>query len=247
MVTIVGNYMSPYVRKVLVALTIKSVPYRIDPIVPFFGDDRFAAISPLRRIPVLIDGDLTLCDSTVICEYLEDRFPDPALLPRDPADRARARWFEEYADSRMADVLLWRVFGQLVLRRGVWREQPDMDLVQRTLDEDVPQVFDYLETQLPAEGWMFGDVTVADVAIGSMTRNFLLARQAIDAGRWPRTAGFVARIHAHPAFAALAAIEAVIAGTKIGEQRAALLAAGAPLTEDSYAGAAPRRGIMPLG
>jgi len=80
-VTIVGNYLSPYVRKVLVCLDLKGIDYRIDPIVPFFGSDAFTKISPVRRIPVLLDDRVTLCDSTVICEYLEDRYPSPALHP----------------------------------------------------------------------------------------------------------------------------------------------------------------------
>src|SRR6185295_15709305 len=98
------SYLSPYVRKVLVVLDLKGVPYEIDPIIPFMGDDRFSALSPIRRIPVLIDGPVTLSDSTVICEYLEERHPAPALLPRAVADRARARWLEEFADSRMGEV-----------------------------------------------------------------------------------------------------------------------------------------------
>src|SRR6185503_5110281 len=93
-VRIVGNYLSPYVRKVLVCLNVKGVPYEIDPIIPFMGDERFSALSPLRRIPVLIDAHVTLSDSSVICQYLEDRWPEPALYPRDVADRARARWLE---------------------------------------------------------------------------------------------------------------------------------------------------------
>lgn len=57
-VTIIGSYISPYVRKVFAALHLKRVAYEIDPIVPFFGGEEFTRISPLRRIPVLIDGEL---------------------------------------------------------------------------------------------------------------------------------------------------------------------------------------------
>ena len=77
-VRIIGSYISPYVRKVLAVLVAKGIAYEIDPIVPFMGDDRFAALSPLRRVPVLIDDRVTLCDSSVICQYLEDRHPEPA-------------------------------------------------------------------------------------------------------------------------------------------------------------------------
>ncbi|HNN97544.1 MAG TPA: glutathione S-transferase family protein, partial [Pseudomonadota bacterium] len=73
-VTVIGSPLSPYVRKVLVCLDQKGISFQLDPIVPFFGDDRFGQISPLRRIPVLIDAEVTLCDSSVICQYLEDRY-----------------------------------------------------------------------------------------------------------------------------------------------------------------------------
>src|SRR6059036_3571994 len=158
-VLIVGSYLSPYVRKVLVFLHLKRIPYTIDPIIPFMGDDRFTRLSPLRRIPVLVDGDLTLTDSSVICQYLEDRHPEPALYPGDVAARARARWIEEFADSRMGDVFIWRLFNQLAIRPFVWGEPTDTELVARTLAEDVPQVLDYLESQLPPQGFAFGNIS----------------------------------------------------------------------------------------
>jgi glutathione S-transferase len=65
----IGSYLSPYIRKVLVVLDLKSIPYEIDPVVPFFGDDCFSQISPVRRIPVLLDEQVTLADSSVICQY----------------------------------------------------------------------------------------------------------------------------------------------------------------------------------
>jgi len=106
-VTIIGTPVSPYVRKVLAVLELKGVPWRIYPLVPFLGNDAFTRLSPLRSIPVLIEGDLVLSDSTVICEYLEERHPATATLLRAAADLARARWLEEFADTRLADVLIW--------------------------------------------------------------------------------------------------------------------------------------------
>ena len=61
--TIIGGPGSPYVRKVLAVCEIKGVPYRLDPIVPFFGDDRFSELNPLRRIPVYIDDEVSVSDS----------------------------------------------------------------------------------------------------------------------------------------------------------------------------------------
>ncbi len=100
--TIIGSPVSPYVRKVLAVCEIKGIPYRLDPIVPFFGDEWFSELSPLRRIPVFVDDKVSLCDSTVICEYLEERYPTPRVLPSELVDRAQARWIEEFSDTEDA-------------------------------------------------------------------------------------------------------------------------------------------------
>ena len=68
--TIIGGPVSPYVRKVMAVCDLKGAAYRIDPIIPFQGNDEFSRLSPLRRISVLIDDQLTLADSTVIAEFL---------------------------------------------------------------------------------------------------------------------------------------------------------------------------------
>ncbi len=243
-VRIIGSYVSPYVRKVLVTLQLKGVPYEIDPIIPFMGDDRFSALSPLRRIPVLIDDRVTLSDSSVICQYLEDRHPTPALYPADVADRARARWLEEFADTRMGDVFIWRLFNQVVIRPFVWGGETDQALVATTLAEDVPAVLDYLEGQAPADGFFFGDVSIADVAVAVFFRNAGFARFRIDAARWPRIAGLVERTLASPPFQALRPFEDKMMRTPPTAHRAALAALGAPLTSESLGTTVPRRGVM---
>lgn len=246
LVRIIGSYMSPYVRKVLVCLHAKGVPYEIDPIVPFFGDDRFAALSPLRRIPVYTDDRVTLADSSVICQYLEDRHPEPALYPRDVVDRARARWIEEYADTRIGDVLVWRLFYQVAVRPFALGQETDRALVEKNLAEDVPQVLDYLEGLAPADGFLFGALSIADVSIAAFFRTASFARFAIDAARWPRTAGLVARALATGGFQHTKPYEDTMLRTPPAEHRAALVEMGAPLTRDTFGTATPRPGVMSL-
>lgn len=243
-VRIIGTYISPYVRKVLVVLQLKGIAYEIDPIIPFMGDERFSQLSPLRRIPVLIDDQVTLADSTVICEYLEERHPNPTLYPRDLVDRARARWFEEYADTRMGDVFIWQLFNQVAINPFVWGQKTDDAAVQKTLSEDIPQVLDYLEAALPAEGCLFGDVSVADISIAAFFRNAAFARFQVDATRWPVTAAFVRRMHALECFARLMPFEDRLIRTPIARHREVLTEMQAPLTPESYGTTTPQRGVM---
>lgn len=245
MTKIIGNYVSPYVRKVLVALGLKRVPYRIDPLVPFFGNEEFEALSPLRRIPVLIDDEVTLTDSTVICEYLDERYPAPPLLPGRPADRARARWLEEFADTRLCDVLIWKLFFQRAIRPSIFGEPTDDAKVAEALDDDLPTIMAYLEAQAPADGFLFGaDLSIADVAVACPFKNAMFIRWRPDSERYPRAAAWIARTLTHDAFRALEPFETACLKTPPAEQRAALAALGAPIAATSVAADKPRRGVM---
>ncbi|HST36217.1 MAG TPA: glutathione S-transferase family protein [Allosphingosinicella sp.] len=243
---IIGSYVSPYVRKVTACLALKGLAYEIDPITPFFGGEEFDRLSPLRRIPVLVHGDLTLCDSTVICAWLDEAYPGHPLLPADPADRARARWLEEYADTRLGDVFIWGLFYQKFVHPAVWGEPGDAARIEKTLAEDAPAALDYLEGLLPATGWLFGEIGLADIAIASFFRNAAYARFAPDPDRWPRTAAFIDRALAQPCFEATYAFEKAQISTNPQGRRQALIDAGAPLVAESVGTREPRKGIMTL-
>jgi len=243
-VQIVGSYLSPYVRKVLVVLDLKGIAYEIDPIVPFFGDDRFTLISPMRRIPVLIDEQVTLADSSVICQYLEDCCPQPTLYPTTIVDRARARWLEEYADSRMGEVFIWGLFNQVAIKPNVWGEPTDKAAVEKTLNQDMPQVLDYLEGQVPAKGFVFGEVSIADISIACFFRNAGFARFRVDTSRWPRTAAFVDRVLKLESFVKLEPMEDRLLRTPLKQHRAILTEMGAPVMRETWGTEKPRRGIL---
>lgn len=241
--TVIGNYLSPYVRKVLVCLELKGLEYRIDPITPFVGNDAFSRLSPLRRVPVLLDGELVLNDSSVICQYLEDKYPAPSLYPADIVQRAKARWLEEYADTRLADVLVWRLFYQLAVLRYVFNEPTDESVVQKAREVDIPKALDYLETQLPAEGFVFGELSIADISLAAYFRTAAFVRYAIDAQKWPRVAALLERVQGLPAFRKLARFEDSMLRIPLAQQREALAAAGAPLTTETMATSVARHGL----
>lgn len=246
MIRIVGSFVSPYVRKVLACLNLKKIDYEIDPITPFFGNDEFERLSPLRRIPVLIDGDFSISDSSVICAYLDEAYSGHPLFPADPKDRARARWLEEFADTRLGDLFIWALFYQKVVRPAVWGEATDEERVAKALNEDIPSALDYLETELPSEGFLFGDIGAPDISIASFFRNGAYAGFETDGARWPRTAAFVDRVLAHSCVASLLPFEDVQRGASIKGRRQALLDAGARLTTETIGLREPRRGMMQL-
>ena len=243
---IIGSFVSPYVRKVLACLELKGIDYEVDPITPFFGDEEFGRLSPLRRIPVLIDGDFVLTDSTVICEYLEEIRPEPRLLPRDPKERARARWLEEFADTRLGDVFIWGLFYPKVVSPRVWGDPTDEERIEKSLTVEIPAALDYLERELPAEGYCFGEFGLADIAIATFFRNAAYADFTPDPARWPRTARFVSAVLAHPVLEKLGRLEQIQLSASIAGRRQALQEAGAKLSAESYGEKEPRRGIMRL-
>ena len=244
---IIGSYVSPYVRKVLACLALKGLDYEIDPITPFFGGDEFERLSPLRRIPVLVDGDFVLSDSSAICAWLDEAWPERPLLPAEPRQRARARWLEEYADTRLGDVFVWGLFYPKIVAPIVWGEPRDEARIERTLEAELPREMDYLEGQLPADGFLFGEaIGLADIAIASFFRNGAYAGFEPDPARWPRVAAFVARALAEPCFADLLPFERAQLSTDPKGRRAALLAAGAPLSAETVGTREPRRGVMRL-
>jgi glutathione S-transferase len=179
----------------------------------------------------------------VICQYLEDRYPTPSLYPRHIAQRAQARWLEEFSDTRIADVVIWRIFNQVAIGPAVWGEGTNKEVVQAALTQEFPSILDYLESTLPDSGFACGELSVADISIGAMFRNVALSRVPLDDTRWPKTISYIARVHALDSFAKLTPIEQRLIRTSPRQHRSVLTELQVPLTPESYSGESPRRGL----
>ena len=93
---------SSYVQKVKIALREKGIPFTAEVPEDLLSNQTSGPLrtaNPKVEVPALLDGDLQIFDSTIILEYLEDKWPEPALLPKDPAARARARIIEDICDG----------------------------------------------------------------------------------------------------------------------------------------------------
>ena len=200
-----GSNISPYVRKVRVALAFKGIEYDDVQQIPFGAPPEFVAKSPLSKIPCWEEGELILPDSSVILSYLEHRYPDPPLLPAAPGPRARALWFEEYADSTVA-VAVAGVFFERVVKPSIFKQETNQAIIDEALNRAVPKVLDYLTQCLGDDEFMVGGAfSIADIALTTPFVNFAIAGERVDAERWPKIAAYVERIHSLPCYAPIVA------------------------------------------
>jgi glutathione S-transferase len=209
-----GNSLSPYVRKVMLVLEHKRIPYENDPLSPVLNpSEEFLRISPLRKIPVLRDGDFVLPDSSVICRYLEDAHPEPALYPRDVRARAFACWLEELADTRLTDCLA-PIAGERLFKPRFLKQPPDETNVARMIEGELPGPLAYLESIAPRDGFSCGELSIADLALASAFTNARYAGYAPDPAQQPKLRALLDRTWATPPFAAQLAREHAAYGTK---------------------------------
>ena len=202
-----GSTLSPFVRKVCVFLAEKGLQYDLLPITPSNAPPDFQIVSPLRKMPGFRDTSLPepnhLADSSVICDYLEHTHPSPALYPSDPYLRARALWFEEYADTVVGACVGRGLFFERTIKK-LFGQKPDESVCEKTLKTDLPPLYDYLEKELGGnEYFVGGKYSIADISVASMLATYGHAGEAIDSGRWPKLDAFGQRILARPAFKTL--------------------------------------------
>ena len=211
MIKVHGVHGSPFVRKVLIALRIKGIEYEQIPQMPFARDEEYQKVNPLGKIPTLEDGDLRICDSKVICRYLEEAYPDVRIYPAKLADRTMADWYEELGGSTLSE-LGAGIFFQRFMRPMAFKQDPDEELVAKIIDKQLPPILDYIESQVPEEGFLFGDFTMADLCLVSPLINAGYAGYEIDAARWPKFAAFAQRVREQPEVAGILAAEAKALG-----------------------------------
>lgn len=199
-----GVPLSPYVRKVCLCLAAKQLDYKLEIVSPFNQQAWFFELNPLGRIPALKDGDLVLADSSVICQYLDDKYTGNTALLGDTVEQtAQVRWLEKYADYELAPLTTFTVFQQRVINLGM-QKVCDESLVKLAMNEQLPPHFDYLEGVLGHNDYFVDNaLTLADIAFASQIINMKHAGEQINAQRWPNLAALFERVKALPAMQTL--------------------------------------------
>jgi Glutathione S-transferase len=181
----------------------KGLSYDLEMTIPVNVSSDYKKIHPLGKIPALRDGDLFLPDSSVICAYLEKKYPNPPLYPADPYLYGRALWFEEYGDTALAAAIGGKLFFPKFIAPMIKKVSVDEAAIQKAFVEDVPPPLDYLESQLQGDFLVGERFSIADVGVGTHFINLRLCGFSVDAKRWPKLAKYIDGLQARPSFSQL--------------------------------------------
>jgi len=156
MLTLYEHPLSAYAMKAKIALLEKGLEFQA--IVPEgmatgTTGGAFVEASPRAEIPALIDGDVKVFDSTIILEYLEDKWPNPPLLPKGPPQRARVRMIEDVMDG-LYEPNNWGVMEVTRFKRA---SGALADKLVGYAKSNIDQLQHWLDGQLGGKPWFNGD------------------------------------------------------------------------------------------
>jgi len=153
--------------------------------------------NPLGKVPWIDDGETRVYDSTVINEYLEERYPEPRLLPEAPLERARVRALENYGDEIVLGGPVPRIWMP-------WWSKPE----QRNL-EDMAQAREtlrtralpFLEATLAGREYLAGAFSLADAPY--MAVAMVLQVDGMSLEDFPNFAAYMERLRSRPSYRAI--------------------------------------------
>ncbi len=150
-------------------------------------------LNPKAQVPVLQDGGLDLYDSTIICEYLEDRYPEVPLYPSDAISRARCRQLEASADEVLFPHV-WVLINQVFYGGG------DQDAIAAAR-EAIGDHYARIDDALAGREYLCESYSIADIAY-FLTVSFAIQLGAAPAAERSNLMGWLARMAAKPVIAA---------------------------------------------
>ena len=204
MATLFHVPLSPFCRKVRLSLAEKKIECELIEERYWEQDADFLRRNPAAKIPVLkIDGK-TMAESAAICEYLEEVYPNPSLMPSDPEGRYEVRrlvmWFDDKFHHEVTSKLVYERVNKKVMGQGY----PDSKNV-KTGAQKIKYHLDYMEWLLDRRRWLAGDVmTLADFAAAAHLSSLDYISD-VDWNRSEIVKGWYAKIKSRPAFRSILA------------------------------------------
>jgi glutathione S-transferase len=195
-----GTLRSTFSSKTKVVLEEKQLAYRVERV--RIGDvwkkvPEVLAKNPLGKVPWIDDGDITVYDSSVINEYLNDRYPEPPLLPGDPVARARARALENYADEIILSVHVPRIWMPW------WSppEQRNPEEMDKARAELRARALPFVEERLAGREYLAGDFSLADVPFMALAMVLQVDGMSLDG--LPNLTAYLNRLRQRPSYRAI--------------------------------------------
>ena len=190
---------SPFGWKVRMVLEEKGVPYRL--VIPAnkADDPSFARLNPYRLTPVLeLPDGRAIYESTVINEYLDDAYPDPPMLPKDPYERARIRIIEDTADQYLYAAIREFRSAQFEYAPPFLVRKKTDEIDRKLLETSRAKIHEHLarlESDLAGRSFFGGDLfSLADVTLAPPLTASLKLLGVLPDKRYPLIAAWSARI-----------------------------------------------------
>lgn len=190
---------SPNCQRVKVVLAEKNLPYEIVPIDLRAKEQKtpeYLKLNPYGKVPVLTDGDTVLYESCIINEYLEEKYPNPPLMPRDPAKRARARIMIDYGLAHLDG-------PYQKLRMELSKDPKEQN--QQAIDDakgELKKLLGRFEDEIGDQPYLMGDFSLVDAdLIPRFTR--LEGFGVLPDPSLPRLGKYLERMKARPSVKAI--------------------------------------------
>lgn len=195
--------LSPYCRKVRLVLAEKRLPFEL--MMERFWDRReeFLELNPLGTVPVLVEENgLAVPDSMVICEYLEEAYPDTSLIGRTLAERVEVRRLVAWFDEAFATEVTNNLLGEKFMKRLMGRGNPDGAALRQGYN-NIYRHLDYLGWLSENRTWLAGNMlSLADFAAAAHLSSLDYIGD-IDWARVPAVKEWYARVKSRPSFRSL--------------------------------------------
>jgi glutathione S-transferase len=197
--------LSPYSRKVRLALAEKRIPFELRVEKVWERRDEFLALNPAGTVPVLVeDNGLAIADSYAICEYLDEAYPDISLFGRTLAERAEVRRLVAWFDMKFGEEVTRNLIWERHLKRSLGLGNPDGGAIRAGYANLKPhmEVIGWLAESRP---WLAGpNLTLADFAAAAHLSALDYAND-VDWEHNEAARDWYSRVKSRPAFRSLLA------------------------------------------
>ena len=190
---------SPNCQRVKVVLAEKNLPYEIVPVDLTKKEQKapeYLKMNPYGKVPVLADDSTVLYESLIINEYLEEKYPNPALMPKDPSKKAKARILTDYGMAHFDSP--YQKLRMELMKDAKEQSQPIIEGAKAELKK----LLQRFEDELGDQQFLLGDFSLVDAnLIPRFSR--LEGFGVLPDPALPRLAKYIERMKARPSVKAL--------------------------------------------